>query len=258
MTQPQTVTDRIDPARAEALRATLGLEGPVGIGDPLPPLAHFAFFWTPVTEASIGHDGHERLGGLIPDLGLPIRMWAGGRVTFHGPFRAGVAADKTSTLLGVTQKEGRSGKLAFVTLRHAIRQRNAPVLTEEQDIVYRLPGALTGEPPVETLEVDERRALKVSEVTLFRYSAVTFNGHRIHYDADYCREEGYPGLVVHGPLLATALAGFAEEKLGALKSFSFRATAPLFLGDVAWLCRTGDRYWVEGPGRRICMVAEAT
>ncbi len=258
MVQPVTISDRIDPARAEALLATLGVEGAVSVGDDLPPLAHFAFFWSPVSEAYIAHDGHEKLGGIIPDMGLPIRMWAGGRLVFHAPFRAGVAAEKVTTLTRATRKQGRSGQLAFVTLRHEVRQRNAPVLTEEQDIVYREPGPMAGEPPVETAEADERRALKVSEVTLFRYSAVTFNGHRIHYDPDYCRNEGYPGLVVHGPLLATRLPGFAQDHLGALERFSFRATAPLFLGDVAWLCRAGHRFWVEGPGRKVCMVAEAS
>ena len=257
MTDHPSATDRIDPLRAEALLATLGREARVLSGDVLPPLAHFAFFWEITGPEGLGVDGHAKLGGLIPDLGLPIRMWAGGRFTFHGPFRAGVSAEKASTLLGVTRKEGRSGKLAFVTLRHEIRQRNTPVLSEEQDIVYREPGPLSGDAPAETIEVDERRALKLNEVTLFRYSALTFNGHRIHYDADYCRDEGYPGLVVHGPLLATALAGFAEDRLGRLKTFNFRATAPLFLGDVAWLCRAGSRYWVEGSGRRLCMVAEA-
>ncbi len=257
MSQPVVISDRIDPARAAALLATLGNSSTVDVGASLPPLAHFAFFWEPVTEDNIGHDGHEKLGGLIPDLGLPIRMWAGGRMTFHGVFRAGVAAEKISTFIGVTRKEGRSGKLAFVTLRHEIRQRGAPILTEEQDIVYRAAGSSHGEAPIETAEADERRALRISEVTLFRYSAVTFNSHRIHYDVDYCREEGYPNLVVHGPLLATRLAGFAADHLGVLKTFSFRATAPLFLGDVAWLCRAGERYWVEGPQRRICMVAEA-
>jgi hydroxyacyl-ACP dehydratase HTD2-like protein with hotdog domain len=257
MSNPVVIPDRIDPARAGAFLATLGLPYSVGVGDILPPLSHFAFFWDPVSEDYIGPDGHEKLGGLIPDMGLPIRMWAGGRLRFHGPFRTGVAAEKSSVLHGVTRKEGRSGKLAFATVRHDIKQRNALVLSEEQDIVYREAGALTGAPPVETGEADERRALKLSAVTLFRYSAVTFNGHRIHYDADYCRAEGYPGLVVHGPLLATALAGFAAETLGALQQFSFRATAPLFLGDVAWLCRAGGRYWVEGPGRKICMEATA-
>ncbi len=257
MSESETLTDRIDPARAEALLATLGAARRVRVGSELPPLSHFAFFWETHGEDGLGHDGHGRLGGIIPDLGLPIRMWAGGRLTFHAPFQAGVAAEKVTKLMRVTRKEGRSGRLGFVTLRHDIRQRNMPVVSEEQDIVYREPGPLTREPPKAAAEADRRQALKLSEVTLFRYSAVTFNGHRIHYDADYCREEGYPGLVVHGPLLATRLAMMAADHLGGLSRFSFRATAPLFLGDIAWLCRTGDRFWVEGPDKRLCMEAEA-
>jgi len=253
-----TIPDRIDPARAQALMATLGVDRPAGVGADLPPLAHFAFFWDPSFEDGLAHDGHPHLGGMIPDVGLPIRMWAGGRLRFHAAFRSGVAAEKTSTLQGVTRKEGKSGKLAFVTLRHEVRQRGALVLSEEQDLVYREAGTLPGEPPVVSEEVDERRPLKLSEISLFRYSALTFNAHRIHYDADYCREEGYAGLVVHGPLMATLLAHMAADTLGGLKSFSFRATAPLILGDVAWLCRAGNRFWVEGPRRRLCMTAEAS
>ena len=258
MSEAVTITDAIDPARAQALLASLGRHRRVKSGDVLPPLAHFAFFWEPVDEAQIGRDGHARTGGLIPDLGLPIRMWAGGRLTFHAPFRAGFAAQKVTTLHEVKEKRGRSGRLGLVTLKHEIRQRHAPVISEMQDIIYRDPGPLSGDPPLESGKAHERHALKLREVTLFRYSAITFNGHRIHYDANYCREEGYPGLVVHGPLLATRLACLAAEHLGTLKSFSYRATAPLFLGDAAWLCRTGDRYWVEGPSRRRCMSATAT
>ena len=254
----KTLTDRVDPGHAAAFLATLDIERGADVGTVMPPMAHHVFFWDPAVEAGMGRDGHAHLGGLIPDLGLPMRMWAGGRLTFHAPFRAGIAAERVSRMTGVTRKEGRSGKLAFVTLRHEIRQRGAPVVTEDQDIVYREAGAISGEPPVETGEADERRALKLSEITLFRYSALTFNAHRIHYDANYCRDEGYAGLVVHGPLLATRLAMFAEEQTGALANFSFRATAPLILGDVAWLCRAGSRYWIEGPRRRICMSAEAT
>ncbi len=251
------ISDRIDPARARALMATLGREDAYGVGADLPPLSHLAFFWEPNFEEGLANDGHPHLGGMIPDLGLPIRMWAGGRLTFHAPFRSGVNAERITRLQGVTRKEGRSGKLGFVTLRHEVRQRGAPVLTEEQDLVYREAGSVSGEPPVVSEDVDERRALKLSEISLFRYSALTFNAHRIHYDYPYCREEGYAGLVVHGPLMATHLAMMASDVLGGLRKFSFRATAPLILGDVAWLCRAGNRFWVEGPRRRLCMAAEA-
>ena len=123
-------------------------------------------------------------------------------------------------------------------------------------LLYRAE-AIPAEARTVTVEADERRALKLSTVTLFRYSALTFNAHRIHYDADYARDLGYPGLVVHGPLMATALGLWAAER-GALGTFSYRAEAPLFLGDVAWLCRAGDQYWVEGPKRRLCMSAEVS
>lgn len=251
-----TIHDKIDVARAKAFLATLGEERDVASGDVLPPFAHLAFFWSTKVEEGLGPDGHPKLGGLVPDFGLPLRMWAGGRLTWHAPFRAGIAAERTTRLTNVTRKEGRSGKLAFVTLRHEIRQRGQAVLSEDQDIVYREATALSSEPPVVEENPDERRALKPTEVTLFRYSALTFNAHRIHYDAGYCANEGYPGLVVHGPLLATLLAGMASER-GRLDKFEFRATSPLYLGDVAWLCRTGDRYWVEGSRRRLCMTATA-
>lgn len=252
----QRVSDRVDPARAEALLATLGLPGGVEVGQALPPFAHHAFFWTPLPEDELATDGHPRLGGLVPDLGLPLRMWAGGRLRLHAPFRAGVNAERFSRVTGIARKEGKSGKLAFVTIRHEVRQRGQPVLTEDQDIVYREPVPLSAEPPTAGEAPDERRALKLSNITLFRYSALTFNAHRIHYDQDYCRSEGYPGLLVHGPLMATALAMMADERK-ALTTFEFRATAPLYLGDVAWLCRAGNRYWVEGPRRRLCMTATA-
>ena len=254
----ETRADRVDLARAEAFLATVGTAREVAVGHALPPMAHLAFFWDIVDEAGLGRDGHPRLGGLIPDLGLPVRMWAGGRLAWHQPFVAGVQAERLSSVTSVQRKEGRSGKLAFVTVRHEVKQARKPVVSEDQTIVYRESGALAGDPPVEPGEADERRALKLTAVTLFRYSALTFNAHRIHYDEAYCRDEGYAGVVVHGPLMATYLAAFAEEALGGLQSFEFRATAPLYLGDVAWLCRAGRRFWVEGPRRRLCLDAVAT
>lgn len=253
----ESVSDKIDPARAEAWLATLGLDGGAGVGAALPPFAHHAFFWSPVGEEALGRDGHAALGGFLPDLGLPVRMYAGGALRQHAPFRAGVQADRESRVVSVTRKEGRTGALAFVTVRHEVRQRSQPVLSEDQTLVYRQE-AVPSEPQSVTIEADERKALKLSAVTLFRYSALTFNAHRIHYDADYARELGYSGLVVHGPLLAASLAIWAWQKAGRLEAFSFRAEAPLFLGDVAWLCRAGRTFWVEGPKRRLCMSAEVS
>ncbi|MEM6823928.1 MAG: MaoC family dehydratase N-terminal domain-containing protein, partial [Pseudomonadota bacterium] len=199
-----TVEDRMDAARAAALWAVLGLSGtPPGTGDALPPFFHQVYFWDPRPMIGIGPDGHPALGELIPDMGLPRRMWAGGTLIFHAPLLAGVLATRRTRAIAATRKTGNSGPLAFVTLRHEIRQRGTLVVTEDQDLVYRETSAGPANPTRAPLgaEVRERRAF--DPVTLFRYSALTFNGHRIHYDADYARGvEGYPGLVVHGPLLA--------------------------------------------------------
>lgn len=259
MNKSQSVTkhDRIDPARAEAWLATIGLPGSVEVGSVLPPFAHRVFFWESVSGNELGADGHGGVGSAAPLSNLPLRMCAGGRVQWHAPFRVGVAARRVSRPISVTRKSGRSGKLDFVTIRHEVFQRGALVLSEDRDLVYREAGSAPAVGPVETGEADERRALKLDAATLFRYSALTFNAHRIHYDTEYAREAGYSGVVVHGPLLATFLAMLALEHLGALSAFTFRATAPLALGDVAWLCRAGDRYWVEGSRRRVSMTAEA-
>ena len=259
MSQSQSITlnDRADPARAEALLATLGQAASVEVGAVLPPFAHLVYFWDPAPADALGTDGHASAGSAAPMSDLPLRMWAGGRVQWHAPFRAGIAARKVSRPVGVTRKSGRSGKLDFVTIRHEVFQRGALVLTEDQDLVYREAGGAAAEGAVETGEADERRALKLDAASLFRYSALTFNAHRIHYDAEYAHQAGYGGVVVHAPLLATLLAGFAAERLGVLSTFTFRATAPLVLGDVAWLCRVGDRFWVEGSRRRVSMTAEA-
>ncbi len=254
---PETLSDRIDPARAEAWFATFGEDRGIDVGVALPPFAHLAYFWRASVHDALGADGQEGSGHTAPMSDLPLRMWAGSRLRWHTPFRAGVAAKKVTRPIGVTRKSGRSGALDFVTIRHEVFQRGALVLSEDQDLVYREADAVTGEGPVESGEADERRALKLDAVTLFRFSALTFNAHRIHYDAEFARGEGYSGIVVHGSLLAACLAAFASERIGTLSSFTFRATAPLLLGDVAWMCRAGARYWVEGPRRRVSMTAEA-
>lgn len=258
----ETLTDMIDPARAAAFQVALGQEPDIAAGVPLPPFFHQLFFWAPQPPEALGRDGHPQVGGgLIPDLGLPRRMWAGGRLQFQAPFVAGVAAQKLSVLESRATKAGRTGPLGFVTLRHEIRQGDRHCLTEWQDLIYRQdpdPSGPQPVPPTAREDETEREEVRFGSTLLFRYSALTFNGHRIHYDLDYAREvEGYAGLVVHGPLLAQHLMLMGERALGPLEGFSYRATAPLMHFEAATLCRNGTDLWVRGPDGRQCMSAVA-
>ncbi|MCX8952381.1 acyl dehydratase [Ruegeria sp. NA] len=257
----QRQSDILDPARAASLQVALGSEPTIANGSALPPFFHQLYFWAPQPPAALGRDGHPKVGGLIPDMGLPRRMWAGGQLEFHAPLIAGIPADRTSVLDNQSTKEGRSGPLGFVTLRHEIRQSGQLCLTEWQDLVYRedpTPGVTAQTPPQSRTDETDVRAVAFDTTLLFRYSALTFNGHRIHYDLDYARDvEGYEGLVVHGPLLAQLLMLFAVDLGGPLKSFSFRATSPLMHFETAQLCRNGQDMWVRGPDGRECMKAVA-
>ena len=263
MQPEQRLTDMMDPARAAAFQAALGLEQVIGVGSALPPFFHQLYFWVPLPPGGLGRDGHPKVGGtgLIPDMGLPRRMWAGGRLRFEAPLRAGIAAEKTSVLEKAEAKSGRSGPLGLVTLRHEIRQQGALCLTEWHNLVYREdpdPAAPEPVPPMARADETEVREVSFSSTLLFRYSALTFNGHRIHYDLDYARNvEGYAGLVVHGPLLAQHLMLLAEELMGPLAEFSFRASSPLMHFENATLCRNGQDLWVRGPDGRQCMSAVA-
>lgn len=260
--QTQSQTDLLDPARAQALHAALALEGPPpGRGDPLPPFFHQIYFWDARPPSALGRDGHPRVGGLVPDTGLPRRMWAGGRLEFRAPLRAGIKARKTTRVESVARKQGRTGPLAFVTLRHGIDQMGRPVVVEYQDLVYRedpAPGTPSPAVPQAPADEESRETRGFTSTLLFRYSALTFNGHRIHYDLDYCRSvEGYAGLVVHGPLLAQLLMLKAAREMGELAAFTFRATAPLMHTETAELCRKGNALWVRGPDGRLCVEAQA-
>lgn len=259
----QTVTDQMDPARLATLHQTLDQAGPVP--EKLPPFAHHIYFWDARAPGTLGSDGHPRTGDFIPDLGLPRRMWAGGRLMFHAPLKAGQPAEKQSRIARVARKEGRSGPLGFVTICHEIFQDGTLCRTEEQDLVYREAASPDAAAPL-TIDapLDETECITTAFDTtlLFRYSALTFNGHRIHYDQDYARDaEGYPGLVVHGPLLAHMLMDLAEDRLGGMQTFKFRATAPLFHYETAELCLrdrdTDLMLWVRAPDGRQCLVAEA-
>lgn len=251
----ETQSDVIDPARAAALQVALGMKADIVDGTPLPPFFHQLYFWSPQPPEGLGRDGHPRVGGLIPDMGLPRRMWAGGRLTFCAPLIAGQRAERRSVVELTVHKAGRSGPLGFVTLRHEIWQAGELCLTEWQDLVYREDPALNSPRPVAPqARVDETEHYEVTfdATLLFRYSALTFNGHRIHYDLDYARDiEGYAGLVVHGPLLAQHMMLMA----GSLTGFSFRAVSPLMQSETAVLCRNGADMWVRAADGRLCMSA---
>jgi len=233
----ETARDVVGPLPVAALRATLDHPvEPVPPGTPLPPLWHWLYFLPLHRQSELGPDGHAERGGFLPPVPLPRRMWAGGRFDFRSPLRVGDEVVRTSTVENVVPKEGRTGPLVFVTVRHEVRRNGAsdPALVEHHDIVFRAekrPGDV--EPPhtAAASVAPWQRTIVPDEVLLFRYSALTFNGHRIHYDRRYVTEvEGYPGLIVHGPLLATLLLDLLRRNApGAdVATFRFRAVRPTF------------------------------
>ncbi|WP_270725022.1 FAS1-like dehydratase domain-containing protein [Shimia sp. Alg240-R146] len=255
-------SDVLDPARAQAFLTALGRDDEVSAGDALLPFFHQLYFWDAQLPSALGRDGHPKVGGIIPDMGLPRRMWAGGQLEFFSPLCAGELATKNTTLKAATTKQGRTGPLAFVTLCHEVTQGGKVCVRESQDLVYREdPDPTVPMPAVPMARTDEMFAETWSfdSTLLFRYSALTFNGHRIHYDLDYARDvEGYGGLVVHGPLLAQLLMLIAERQLGTLKRFTFRAVSPLMHIETATLCWARDgTCWVRGPDGRQIMTAKA-
>jgi 3-methylfumaryl-CoA hydratase len=231
----ETRCDQISPTPLTALSATLDRdEPPPQPGDPLPPLWHWLFFLPIHRQSELGLDGHPVRGGFLPPVPLPRRMWAGSRLDFHQPLGVGESITRTSRIVNVTHKEGRTGPLVFVLVRHEIAGGSGLAIAEEHDIVYRghaQPGQATPEPPAAPAGPVWQRTIYPDDVLLFRYSALTFNGHRIHYDRRYATAtEGYPGLVVHGPLLATLLVDLLRRSMpgSQVLRFEFRAVSPLF------------------------------
>ena len=230
----ETLHDQVTRFPVTALSATLDRDDPPPrAGDPLPPLWHWLYFLPSVRQSNLGPDGHPVRGGFLPPVPLPRRMWAGGRLTFLQPLRVDEAISRVSTVQDVTIKQGRNGALCFVVVRHEVAGEHGLALVEDQDVVYRdapQPGEAPAAPrPVRTDDA-WRRDIHPSEPLLFRYSALTFNGHRIHYDRRYGTEtEGYPGLVVQGPLIATLLTDLLRRSTSeTVASFRFRAIRPLF------------------------------
>jgi 3-methylfumaryl-CoA hydratase len=229
----QEVTDRVQPLAVRAFSATLNAPLPAAEGDELPELWHWLHFLPVVTMAEVGADGHPRRGGFLPPVPLDRRMWAGGRLTFHEPLRVGDAIRQRSEILKVAEKEGRAGRMVFVTVRHETRGPRGLAVAEEQDIVYvAMPESWAPPPPVPApADAAWSERVAVDTVLLFRFSALTFNGHRIHYDLPYATGvEKYPGLVVHGPLQAMLLMGLAKRRRPGHRParFAFRGVRPLF------------------------------
>ncbi len=254
----ETVSDVLEPSRSNALCGALGAPTAFVAGDPLPLLHHWLYFWDVRPPAELGADGHPKRGGFLPPVALPRRMWAGGRVRFVQRLVVGAAVTRTSTILKIEAKSGKSGDLVFVTVQHEISDGAGIALIEEQDIVYRgaaAPGSMKLPPAHAPLpDAPWCRELFPDPVLLMRYSALTMNGHRIHYDRPYAMaEEAYPTLVVHGPLQATLLVHLGARHLEApITAFSFRGTSPAFDGLPLYVCgeptETGANVWTEQGG----------
>jgi 3-methylfumaryl-CoA hydratase len=263
----EVLRDTVTTFPVAALAATLDRDdGVPAPGDALPLLWHWLYFLPVARQSILGPDGHPARGGFLPPVPLPRRMWAGGRFVFHRPLLVGQAVERVSTVQDVTVKQGRNGALCFVLVRHVVSGPDGVALEEEHDIVYRdNPGVGEVAPAGKPVRSDAEwsREVAPSDPLLFRYSALTFNSHRIHYDRRYVTEvEGYPGLIVHGPLIATLLMDLLRRNTDrAVASFKFRAVGPLF--DVAPFSvhgrAEGDAValWARNPAGMVAMEAEA-
>jgi 3-methylfumaryl-CoA hydratase len=264
----ETVTDQAAEGPLIRLAALLDhAEAPWAKGE-LPPLAHWLYFLSHARQSQLGEDGHPQRGGLLPMVPLPRRMWAGSRLEWRNPIPRGAALSRHSTIMSITPKTGKSGSMVFVTVQHEIFAGGVLAVKEEQDIVYRdrpLANPASSPPPPEAEALpaaSHTSIIKPDPVLLFRFSALTFNSHRIHYDREYARDvEAYPGLVVHGPLIASLLMDhFLRHHPGRRPTrFSFRAQNPLF--DSARFTlnsapnETGAQLWAALPNMPAAMQA---
>lgn len=266
----QSASDILTIAPMEGLAATLDRDVTTfTLGDALPPLWHWLYFLVPAKQSELAQDGHPQRGDFLPPIPLPRRMWAGSRTNFIRPLLTGEGIERRSTIKSIRLKQGRSGNLGFVCVAHELHDSAGPLLQEEHDIVYRdMPtGNASAQPPLQMDEAhDFSRTVTPDPTLLFRYSALTFNAHRIHYDRAYGADvESYPGLVVHGPLLATFLVELLNDNYpgATLSGFSFKAIRPVFDIDSFRVCgRKPDdsgnaKLWIEDSAGNLCMEARA-
>lgn len=257
----ETRQDVVDRRRAEALAAALGDAPPAGSAAPL--LRHWLLFWDPKTPVDTGADGHARTGGFLPPMHGARRMWAGGEVEFVAPLMFDQPVQRASEIAAIEQKTGASGPLTFVTVRHELTQDGGLCVRERQDLVFRQPAPACAPRHTPAPQAAAwRREITPDPVLLFRFSALTFNSHRIHYDRDYARDvEGYDGLVVHGPLQALLMLDLARANLATpVRRFSYRGAAPALdlapLQVCGALDEGGARLWTA-QGGGVCMTARA-
>ena len=266
----ESAADCITSVPVRALAATLDLPDINGRpGDRLPPMWHILFFLPLNKRSELNRNGHPRLGAFMPPISLPRRMYAGGRMQFHSDLKIGDEISRQSRITDVSFKQGRTGPLVFLQLRHEINNADGLAITETQDIVYRAdPGPDSAEPSYQAAPVNEQwlRELTTDPIMLFRFSALTFNGHRIHYDHPYTvGEEGYPGLIVHGPLLAILLLDLLHRYMpgSRVEEFRFRALKPVFDSIPFFLCGVpadNDRVvnlWIRDAQGMLCLEASA-
>lgn len=264
----RTLVDDLHPFPAQALSNALDHRAPLESGEALPPSWQWLYFLDTPSASITGPDGHPKLGAFLPPAPLPRRMWAAGAMQIERPLHLGTPATRRSVIRSVDAKSGKSGSLVFVTLDHEVSQRGHLCLREEQNLVYRdMPSGPAPLPPGEAAptHADWSRTVTPDPVLLFRYSALTYNSHRIHYDRHYAVErEFYPALVVHGPLLATLLLDLASANLGggSITAFQFRAVRPTF--DTHPFTLSGKRdghhlkLWSADHEGHLCMSATAT
>lgn len=240
----------------------------------LPDLSHWLYFLPIFNQQELSDDGHPRKGGFLPPIPFPKRMWAGGRLQFLRPIALNQNIRRDSEIIKVEFKQGKSGNMYFVTVKHSVYAKNELVIVEEQDIVYRdvsnqvqpaVSQSAIPTPSIESKPFSYKQAFPIDTPTLFRYSALTFNSHKIHYDRPYAmQEEGYPGLVVHGPLLATLLVHYFKQNYPNkhIATFDFRALSPVFDFDHIYVCgdvkQQNAELWIEKASGQIAMKANIT
>ena len=264
----ERMTDVATARPVAALNATFDRrEREPSAGDPGPPGWHWLYFLETAPQSDLAHDGHAKRGGFLPPVELPRRMWAGGRLDFRRPLHVGDALTRESEILSVEPKRGKSGSLVFVTVRHTVHAAGELAVIEEHDIVYREAAKADDAPPhakPAPTGAKWRRELTADIVMLFRFSALIFNAHRIHYDLDYVKEEGYPALIVHGPLQTLLMLDLCRRNGADVKHLEYRAVHPVFHTEALSVNGTpsddGSKadLWIANAAGNYAMTGKAT